>query len=120
MYVITNRLDLAKKYYSQASIISPRFDESILNLTVLGGYYICFNISFSIDAIGINTLYFSIDGTNEKKRIDVNITNNTYTIDIFQFINVTVNPTPINLYVLTTSAMNINIINFSINIIKNY
>ena len=35
MYVITNRLDLAKKYYSQASIISPRFDESILNLTVL-------------------------------------------------------------------------------------
>jgi len=34
-YVISNRLDLAKKYYSQAAIISPRFDESILNLTVL-------------------------------------------------------------------------------------
>ena len=34
-YVILNRLDLAKKYYSQAAIISPRFDESILNLTVL-------------------------------------------------------------------------------------
>ena len=80
---ITN---IIKTYIPNGQFISNT--SNLLNINVSGGYYICFNISFTVDTVGINTIFFSIDGVNEKKRIDVNITNNTYTIDIFQFMNI--------------------------------
>jgi hypothetical protein len=109
----------------QSNILNNEFvindiENNKLNLIIVGGYYVTINMSFSIDSVGISTIYFSLDSISEKKRITVNITNYVYSISLSEFVNATVNPTQILLFISSNSIMNINIINMSIHIMKNY
>lgn len=100
--------------------VSINSSTNLLQFSQIGGYNITYNISFTVDAVGINTLYFSIDGIYEKKQIMTNITNYIYSISFTQFYDITTNPTAILLYLKTNQMMNISINNLLIDIVKIY